>query len=189
MILFINACVRRESRTERLARRLLSNLGGPVEEVRLNEIAFPPVDREFLARRDALIGSGCFGDELFGLARQFARADEIIIAAPYWDLSFPASLKQYIEQINVVGVTFRYTDAGVPEGLCCAKRLTYITTAGGEFLPLDYGFGYIEALSRDFYGIKDVRLVKAGGLDIDGADVEAIMSAALREIDGLISDA
>ena len=36
----------------------------------------------------------------------------IVIAAPYWDLSFPAVLKTYLEQINVLGVTFDYSDDG-----------------------------------------------------------------------------
>ena len=107
---------------------------------------------------------------MFTLARQFAAADEIVIAAPYWDLSFPAVLKQYIEQINVVGITFRYTPEGIPEGLCRASRLTYVMTAGGEFVPEEYGFGYMKALAESFYGIPEVQLIKAVGLDIAGAE-------------------
>ena len=72
----------------------------------------------------------------------------------------------------MVGITFRYTPEGVPEGLCRAKRLFYVTTAGGEFFPEQYGFGYVEALARNFYGIGDVALIRATGLDIDGAPVE-----------------
>ena len=105
-----------------------------------------------------------------------------MIAAPYWDLSFPAALKQYLEQINVVGITFRYTETGIPLGLCNAKRLYYVTTAGGGFAPDEYGFGYIEALARNYYGIQDLRLIKAVGLDIYGADVGEIMKAAEDEI-------
>ncbi|MBQ1390739.1 MAG: NAD(P)H-dependent oxidoreductase, partial [Firmicutes bacterium] len=103
------------------------------------------------------------------------QADEIVIAAPFWDLSFPASLKQYLEQINIPGITFRYTPAGVPEGLCRAHSLTYVTTAGGYFVPEEYGFGYVEALARNYYGIPDVRYIQAAGLDIEGADPEAIL--------------
>ena len=44
---------------------------------------------------------------MFDLARQFARAEIIVMAAPYWDLSFQAALKQYLEQVNVVGITCR----------------------------------------------------------------------------------
>ena len=44
MILFINACVRKESRTLRLAQQLIKTLDGEINEVRLEEIKFPKVD-------------------------------------------------------------------------------------------------------------------------------------------------
>ena len=178
MILYVNACVRKESRTKRLADRLLEKLNGTVEEMRLDTISFPTVDRDFLIHRDELIAAGDFDNPLFALARQFAASDVIVVAAPYYDLSFPASLKQYLEQINVVGITFRYSEAGVPVPLCKAKRLYYVTTAGGNYVPDEFGFGYVKALAEGYYGIKDVELIKAVGLDIVGADVEGIMKEA-----------
>ncbi len=178
MTLFINACVRKDSRTKWLAERLLAGLNEPVERLDLGGMTFPVVDEAYLLRRDRLIAAQRFDDPLFAPAAQFAAADSIVIAAPFWDLSFPAILKQYFEQINVIGVTFRYTPQGVPEGLCRAGRLTYVTTAGGEFVPEDYGFGYVKALAQTFYGIPDVRLIKAVGLDLVGADPEAILNAA-----------
>ena len=90
----------------KLAEKLLQKLDRPYEEIRLAEIPFPAVDEDFLRRRDQLIASGDFQDPLFALARQFAQAEIIVIAAPYWDLSFPAVLKQYLEHINVLGITF-----------------------------------------------------------------------------------
>ena len=98
MILYTNACVRQESRTRRLAENLLEKLDAPIEEVHLEDIAFPAVDEAFLNRRDQLLQRGEYGDPMFALARQFAEAEKIVIAAPYWDLSFPATLKQYLEQ-------------------------------------------------------------------------------------------
>ena len=45
MILFVNACVRKDSRTKRLADHLLARIGEqgeePIEEVKLSEISFP----------------------------------------------------------------------------------------------------------------------------------------------------
>lgn len=178
MILYVNACVRKDSRTKRLADRLLEKLNGTVEEVRLDTISFPMVDWSFLTHRDELIAAGDFHDPMFGLARQFAAADVIVVAAPYYDLSFPASLKQYLEQINVVGITFRYSDAGIPVPLCKAKKLYYVTTAGGNYVPNEFGYGYVRALAEGYYGIRDVELIKAVGLDIIGADVEGIMKEA-----------
>lgn len=182
MILFINACVRRASRTKRLADALLRAADGPIEEVRLADAAFPAVDEAFLRRRDRLLAEGRYDDPLFAWARQFAAADRIVVAAPYWDLSFPAALKQYFEQINAIGVTFCYTPSGVPQGLCRAKSLTYVTTAGGAFAPTDYGFGYVKALAENFYGIREVRLIAATGLDMDGADPEKILAKAQKAL-------
>lgn len=182
MILYVNACVRKDSRTKRLADRLLEKLNGTVEEVRLDTISFPMVDWSFLTHRDELFAAGDFHDPMFGLARQFAAADVIVVAAPYYDLSFPASLKQYLEQINVVGITFRYSDAGIPVPLCKAKKLYYVTTAGGNYVPDEFGYGYVRALAEGYYGIRDVELIKAVGLDIIGADVEGIMKEAEERI-------
>ena len=181
MILYVNACVRNESRTRRLAEKLIDKLESvnkeEIKEVRLENISMPIADEEFIIKRDILARSGRFDDPMFDLARDFASADTIVIAAPYWDLSFPAMLKQYIEQINVVGLTFKYLDNGMPMGLCKAGRLYYVTTAGGPIVSDEYGFGYVRTIAEVFYGIKDIHYIKAEGLDIVGADVEAILKA------------
>ena len=194
MILLVNACVRRDSRTKILAERLLAklkedtesnpendiknNAENVIEELRLEDMAFPVADEAFLHKRDALLVAGEFADPMFAPARQFASADTIVIAAPYWDLSFPAALKQYIEQVNVVGITFEYTPEGFPRGLCRAKKLYYVMTAGGTYVPEEFGYGYVKALAQNFYGIQDVELIKAVGLDIIGADVNKIIGEA-----------
>ena len=111
-----------------------------------------------------------------------------MIAAPYWDLSFPSALKQYLEQISVVGITFRYSEDGVPIGLCRAKRLIYVTTADGYYVPEEFGYGYVKALAQNYYGIQDVRQITAAGLDIDGANVEEIMLNAEGTIENVDLD-
>ena len=184
-VLFINACVREQSRTKRLADHLLSYLPGEKSEVRISEISFPNVDETFLRQRDALLSRQELLSPMFVLARDFAAADVIVIAAPFWDLSFPAALKQYFEQVNVNGITFQYTEEGIPQGLCHAKKLYYVTTAGGPIYSDEYGFGYVKALAQNFYGIPDVLLIKAEGLDIVGADVEEILQKTKQEIDTL----
>ena len=178
MLLFINACVRKDSRTKLLTDRLLALKGQPVCELRLEDVVFPAVDEEYIEARESLIREKRFDAPMFELARQFAEADEIVIAAPFWDLSFPAALKQYFEIISVRGVTFTYSPEGVPAGLCKAKRITYVTTAGGNFFPGEFGFGYVKALAESFYGIRESVLVKATGLDLIGADVDKILEEA-----------
>ncbi len=185
MIYFLNACVREESRTKRLADELLKRLDDEVEEVVLSALSFPVTDEAFLKKRDSLIAKEEWSHPMFEPAVRFAAADTIVIAAPYWDLSFPAVLKQYFEQINVLGVTFRYSPEGTPLPLCKAGRLFYVMTAGGAYVPEEYGFGYIKALAEGFYGIREVHLIKAAGLDIVGADVNGIMNDAIAGIDRL----
>lgn len=185
MILYINACVRKESRTRILAEHLLDKLDGEVEEVRLEDIDFPKVNETYLNIRDELINREAYDHPMFKLANQFKKADIIVIAAPYWDLSFPASLKQYLEVINVSGLTFKYSDEGYPIGLCQAKKLYYVMTAGGNYLPEEYGYGYVKDMAESFYGIKDFRLIKVTGLDIIGNDAESLLKKGLEEIDNL----
>ena len=180
-ILFLDACARSESRTRRLAEALLARLEGEVTTLRLAQLGLRVLDEDALARRSALTARGAFSDPVFALARQFAAADEIVLAAPFWDLSFPALVKLYCEQICIVGVTFRYTPEGVPEGLCRASRLHYVTTSGGPCLA-DFGFGYIRALSQQFFGIPEVRCIAAENLDLVGADPEAILAARIAQL-------
>ena len=94
-------------------------------------------------------------------------------------------LKTYLEQICVTGVTFAYGEDGRPYGLCKAARLYYVTTSGGPIFADQFGFGYVEALCKAFFGIEDVRFVKAEGLDIIGADIDGILASAKCSVDNL----
>lgn len=178
MILFVNACVRPRSRTKRLALSVLRKLGGEVKEVDLERENVSPLNNAALEYRLKRVSKGDFADPMFDLAKDFAAAEKIVIAAPYWDLSFPALLKCYIEQISVIGLTFAYDDAGRPYGLCKADGLIYVATSGGPMFNEDAGFGYIKSLAQNFYGIRNVSCVKAENLDLVGADPEEILRTA-----------
>ena len=52
-ILFINACVRENSRTLKLAESILSNMKGEITEVNLNKEILSPLNRELLEKREA----------------------------------------------------------------------------------------------------------------------------------------
>ena len=178
MILYINACVREESRTDRLARALLHKLGGAYEEVCLPALALTPVDNAMLKKRDAALANGDHSDPVFAPARQFAAADTIVIAAPYWDLSFPSSLKVYLENIYVQGVVTRFEPDGSQTGLCRAKKLYYVSTAGGPFTK-EFGYDYVSALVKNCFGVRETELLYAEMLDIRGYDPERIMNEAM----------
>ena len=186
-ILFINACVRENSRTLSLAKQVLATLGGDIEEVKLYETELSPLDMDGMAARDKAFAAKDFSDSRFELARQFASAKTIVIAAPYWDISFPSILKTYFEAVTVNGLTFAYSDKGIPVGLCSAERLVYVTTSGGPIMK-NFGYEYTCALAKSFYGIKDTRFVSAEGLDIRGADADAILLSAKESVKKILSE-
>ena len=169
-ILFINACVRPNSRTLELAKYVLSKLSGRVEEVKLYNEELMPLGLEEMDIRDKAGQTKDFSNPVFALAKQFANAETIVIAAPYWDLMFPAVVKCYFEKVTVNGLTFYYGESGIPYGLCKVKNLIYVTTSGGPIIH-NFGYEYISALAKGFYGIKNVQLVKAECLDVSGVDV------------------
>lgn len=178
MVLFVNCCPRDNSRTERLARKLLNTLG-EFDEVNPEKEGLVPMSKERLDYRTALIERGDFSDDIFSYARQFAAADEIVIAAPFWDLSFPSVLKIYIENIYVTGIVSKYDENGAPKGLCRAKKLYYVTTAGGAY-DGRFSFDYLKELAESFLGIGEAVLLKAENLDIFGNNPEEILAERER---------
>lgn len=185
-LLFINACVRgRDSRTLALAEHLLERIGEAnsrdmafhIEEIRLSTESLIPLNYERLQRREELLAAGQFDDTMFDYANAVAQADMLVIAAPYWNMSFPASLKIFFEAASVEGITYTYAEDGTPVGLCAASDMYYVTTSGGYIGECNFGFEYANALCR-LYGVQGTHFVSAQGLDLDGADVQAIMAEA-----------
>ena len=117
-------------------------------------------------RRSRGQGSGTIP---FSAYAPVAEADDIVIGVPYWDLSFPAAFKTYLEHVSVCELTFHYTEDARCEGICKAKRITYITTCGGFVEGANFGYEYIVGIAKMF-GIPEVRFVAAEGLDIVGID-------------------
>lgn len=182
-ILFVNACPRECSRTAELAQHLLSRLEGEVTQLPLYEENILPLNPKTLALRDRLKEAGNYGHPMFKYAKQFAAADVIVLAAPFWDMSFPSMVKVWFEQLMVRELTFRYDEAGIPQGLCRAKKLFYISTAGGPVGARHLGFDYVDALAKTYFGIPETVLFSAENLDVIGADIEGLLAAAKAEID------
>ena len=188
-LLFINACVRgKDSRTLQLAEQLLESIREEnkkdmafrIEEIRLSTENLLPFNYERLQRRDELLTNGIITDTMFDYANAVAQADMLVIAAPYWDMSFPSTLKIFFEAASVVGITFSYAEDGTPVGLCQAQDMYYVTTSGGFIGDCNFGFEYVNALCK-LYGIERSHFVSAQGLDLEGADVVAIMEQATME--------
>lgn len=189
-ILFVDACMRGPglSRTLRLCRHFLKEYTArrPEAEILhrdLNREPPPLMTGDLAAQRESWLEHQP-DHPLLAPAREVAAADLILVGAPYWDLSFPAALKAYLEWASVLGVTFRYEADGRQVGLARARRLIYVTTAGGPIAGQSCGCGYVKALAAMF-GIPETRCVAAEGLDIRGADVEAVLLRAEGELSAL----
>ena len=184
-LLFVNCCISQrgsESRTLALAESFLESWrakhpGAEVETVEPETLlALKPFDPEMLDDRDALAGIGCFDAPVFALARQFRAADRIVVAAPFWDLSFPTALRAYIEYVSANGLSYHYEADGC-HGDCRAEKLAYLTSGGDAEQPESVGVLYWKQLCAMF-GIPKFDYVFAGGLDLDPAKTAEILADA-----------
>ena len=175
-LLFVDCCISQrgaDSRTRAVADAFLETFRANHPEAEVETVtpeqllALKPFDVEMLNDREALAGAGAFDAPVFDLARQFRGADAVVVAAPYWDLSYPAALRTYVEYISAVGLTYHYEADGC-HGDCKAQRLVYLTS-GGDFEHEDsIGVLHWRQLCG-LFGVKRFDYVFAGGLDIDPA--------------------
>ncbi len=185
MTLYVNCCARKNSRTDALAKFLLGKIDSSFVEINLEKENLRPLSEATIQKRTELASKGDFSDEMFRYAKLFSQAEKIVVSAPFWDLSFPSALKVFIENIYVVGLVTKFDENGLPSGLCRAKELYYVSTAGGKFCA-EFGFNYIKTLCQKYLGIQKVELISAEMLDIASADVEKIMEDAKKKIEKLI---
>lgn len=184
-VLFVDCCIRKEqSRTKKIADAFFSRLDPKrfaVTTLDLMQTAPRYFSGDYFWQREKLLQSGELGDPRFDLARQFASADVIVIAAPFWDLSFPALLKVYVEQVSLEGVTFQTGEKGLT-GLCRASHMVYLTSRGGFFCGSDMEMGsrYMQAMSR-FFGIAQYHAIAADGMDVQGFDSQKELDRACAE--------
>lgn len=181
MILYVNCCARENSRTDILAREVIRRIGDEVVELNLYKENLKSLDGKAVAKRDSLAAAGNFSDPMFDYAKQFMSADTIVIGAPFWDYSFPSLLKTYIENVFCVGLISVYDENGVPHGTCKAKKLYYVSTAGGPFIP-EYSYEWIKAVVTRSFGIPETQLIYAENLDLVGYNPDEIMEKAIASI-------
>ena len=178
--LFIDCCIRREeSRTLQLAKAFFEKLEGyEIKHLILEEEGLRPLVGDFFYERQELLDNGELDHPRFDHAHEFADADMVVMAAPFWDLNFPALLKIYIENISVDGITFTTTADGL-KGLCKAKDLVYFTTRGGFYKDstLETADHYLGSFVP-FFGFERYTSIAADGMDIVGFDSESSLNEA-----------
>jgi FMN-dependent NADH-azoreductase len=119
------------------------------------------------------------------LVSQFLAADVIVVGAPLYNFSIPSQLKAWIDRVAQVGRTFKYTDKG-PQGLAGGKTVIVASTRGGVYSTseggraMEHQESYLQTVFG-FFGITDVRFVRAEGVAMgDAAKAQALASAAVE---------
>lgn len=179
-VLFVNAAFREDSRSLMLAERYLAKYSKEIKRIELGDEYPFPLDRNGINVYNEAVALRHFDHPMFEPAKEFVEADEIVIAAPFWNYSIPAVLHAYLEIVCTQGISFDIDADGTYISMCKAKRLTFITTAGGYIPEENHAFGYIRQLAEVFWKIADVRYYKAEGLDIYGADVSKILDETCK---------
>lgn len=192
-LLFVDSCISQRgaaSRTRRLAEAFLeafckSHPDWEVETVEVAALGLLPFTAETLDEREALAGVGAFDAPVFDSARQFRGADAVVVAAPFWDLSYPAALRIYMEHISANGLAYHYDQDGC-HGDCRGQWLVYLTS-GGDFEREDsIGVLHWRQLAA-MCGIPRFDYVFAGGLDIDPAKAPELLEGAC-EVAGKLAE-
>lgn len=127
------------------------------------------------------------------LVSQFLAADVIVVGAPLYNFSVPSQLKAWIDRIAQVGRTFKYTEKG-PVGLAGGKTVIVASTRGGLYSTseggqaMEHQESYLKVVFG-FFGITDVRIVRAEGLAMGDAAKAAAIEAARADIRAVTTEA
>ena len=119
------------------------------------------------------------------LVSQFLAADVIVVGAPLYNFSIPSQLKAWIDRVAQAGRTFKYTEKG-PQGLAGGKTVIVASTRGGVYSTseggraMEHQESYLQTVFG-FFGITDVRFVRAEGLGMgEAAKAQALAGAAVE---------
>lgn len=151
-----------------------------IKRIDLFALDFVQMDADLVSARGKLAGYGYTLDQLtdcerekilkmHALADEFISYDYYVFVSPMWNLSSPAVLKAFTDNLFVSGKTFAYTPDG-PKGLLANKKAIHIQTRGGKYIgtpmeQLESGDRYLKIALR-FLGIEVMDTLVAEGFDL-----------------------
>jgi len=137
---------------------------------------FTPAD----ARTPAQAERAALDDALIA---EIQAADAVVLGVPMYNFGVPAQLKNWIDAIARVKVTFAYTDKG-PQGLLTGKKVYVALTRGGQYrnTPADTQVPYLKTV-LGFLGMTDVEFFYAEGLNMGPDAAEKGLAFARAQID------
>lgn len=168
-LVYIDACMRKESRTRRIAKPIISKLSEryAITKFVLNELPLEIIKEDLIQQRM----HGNYDSQSLSWAKMIRDTDRIVIAAPFWDMSYPAALKNFLELCSIFNVTFK-SDDKTCYGNCKAEKLLYITTRGMDistYDPFEQATPYLKALSW-LWGIGPMDVTATQNMDYVSED-------------------
>lgn len=169
-LLFIDCCIKGDlSNTRKIALPLIEKLKDKyhLDILTINDLPLEVIDKDYIMRRE----NGYVPEHILKWANLIKECDRLVIAAPFWDMSFPSSLKLFIEHCSLFNVTFAVNESSC-YGLCQCEKVLYITTRGMDIKtndPLDGATPYINALSK-LWGLGEVEVLACSNMDYVSQD-------------------
>ena len=176
-LLYLNVNIReQDSRTKRIADAFLNEIKDKyqIEEINIDQLEIYPKNNAYF--RTTEINKN---DER--LAKLVASADKLLIATPFWDMSFPSKLKVFIERATFPGITMSATDD--MRGVSGVEEVLVITTRGWDIKDYDELDGissYMKGLQL-LWGIDKYHIISANGLDVYLDKVDELVETAIKE--------
>ncbi|MGY5351581.1 FMN-dependent NADH-azoreductase [Wenyingzhuangia sp. IMCC45533] len=117
------------------------------------------------------------------LVQELQEADVLVIGAPVYNFSIPATLKTYIDLIVRAGITFKYTENG-PVGLLENKKTFIVVPSGGVAVgsEADFNTPYLKQILA-FLGITDITIVPFDQLMMGAEDKIKSAEAQIENLD------
>lgn len=121
-------------------------------------------------------------DQSIALVKQLQQADVLVLGVPMYNFGISSQLKDWIDNVSLNQVTFRYTANG-PEGLLQNKRALVGFARGGLYrgTEADTQTPYFKAWLK-FVGIEDVQFVYAEGLNMGDEANKAGFASAEQDL-------
>ena len=122
------------------------------------------------------------------LLKQWKNADLIFIYSPIHNFNVPARLKDYFDNVLIIGETFAFTPEGY-KGLMSDEttKVTAVLTSGSDF-STDFRYQTLDIapqflrIALHNMGIHNMTLIRAEGLDLSRNDKQALIEEAKAKL-------
>ncbi len=127
------------------------------------------------------------------LVDELLAADIVVIASAMINFAPTSTLKSWIDHVARSGRTFRYSAAGVPEGLVTAKKVYLVELRGGIYSDepmrtIDFQEPYLRHM-LGFLGMRDVEVIAVEGTIFGAEAAQKAVDAALGKAGIMLAEA